>query len=72
MNLLKDYIKDFIQPYPRLRYTKGEYELRVLPREELDIDEEKKRLSKSLDKLKKEIYRFKRTPTKFKFRQKCT
>lgn len=42
MNLLKDYIKDFIQPYPRLRYTKGEYELRVLPKEELDIDEEKK------------------------------
>ncbi|MEC8489971.1 MAG: hypothetical protein VXZ13_13780 [Pseudomonadota bacterium] len=42
MNLLSDHIKEFIQPYPRLRYTKGEYELRVLPREELDMDEEKK------------------------------
>ena len=40
MNLLSDHIKEFIQPYPRLRYTKGEYELRVLPREELDMDEE--------------------------------
>ena len=37
MNLLSDYIKDYIQPYPN-RYTRGAWEIRVLPREDLDYD----------------------------------
>ena len=37
MNLLSDYIKEFIQPYPP-RYTRGDWEIRVLPREDLDYD----------------------------------
>jgi len=41
MNMLADYIKDFIAPYPN-RYTRGEYEIRVLPAEDLDEDGVKK------------------------------
>jgi hypothetical protein len=41
MNLLQDYIKNFIEPYPN-RYTMGEYETRVLPKSDLDDDGVKK------------------------------
>ncbi len=41
MNLLQDYIREFIEPYPN-RYTRGEYELRVLPKPTLDYDQTKK------------------------------
>jgi len=37
MNMLADHIKEFIQPYPN-HYTRGDYEIRVLPREDLDYD----------------------------------
>lgn len=37
MNMLADHIKDYIQPYPS-RYTRGAWEIRVLPREDLDYD----------------------------------
>ena len=37
MNLLQDHIRDFINPFPN-RYTRGEFEVRVLPHEELDDD----------------------------------
>jgi hypothetical protein len=37
MNLLQDYIREFIEPYPN-RYTMGEYETRVLPKSTLDYD----------------------------------
>ena len=37
MNLLQDYIRDFINPFPN-RYTRGEFEVRVLPHEDLDDD----------------------------------
>ena len=35
MNMLQEYIREFINPYPN-RYTRGEYEIRVLPHEDLD------------------------------------
>lgn len=41
MNLLQDYIKTFIQPYPN-RYTRGEFEIRILPHDDLDEDGVKK------------------------------
>ena len=41
MNLLQDHIRTFINPYPN-RYTIGEYEVRVLPHEDLDDDGIKK------------------------------
>ena len=37
MNMLQDYIKEFINPYPN-RYTRGNWEIRVLPHEDLDYD----------------------------------
>ena len=37
MNMLQDYIKEFINPYPN-RYTRGTWEIRVLPHEDLDYD----------------------------------
>lgn len=37
MNMLSDYIKEYIQPYPT-RHTRGPWEIRVLPREDLDYD----------------------------------
>jgi len=37
MNLLQDYIREFINPYPN-RYTRGAWEIRILPHEDLDYD----------------------------------
>lgn len=37
MNLLQDHIREFINPFPN-RYTRGEFEVRVLPHEDLDDD----------------------------------
>jgi hypothetical protein len=37
MNMLSGYIKDYIQPYPT-KDTPGAYEIRILPREDLDYD----------------------------------
>tara|TARA_B100000927_G_scaffold9224_1_gene7493 strand:- start:2 stop:253 length:252 start_codon:yes stop_codon:yes gene_type:complete len=36
-DLLKSHIRDYINPYPT-RYTRGQYEIRVLPHEDLDYD----------------------------------
>tara|TARA_B100001989_G_scaffold237645_1_gene200468 strand:- start:823 stop:1065 length:243 start_codon:yes stop_codon:yes gene_type:complete len=36
--MLKEHIRDYIHPFPN-RYTRGAYELRVLPREDLDYDD---------------------------------
>ena len=36
-NLLKEHICEYINPYPN-RYTRGKYEIRVLPHEDLDHD----------------------------------
>lgn len=41
MNLLSEHIRDYIQPFPS-RYTRGNFEIRVLPREDLDDDGVKK------------------------------
>ena len=41
MNMLAEYIKEFIAPYPS-RYTRGEFEVRVRPSEDLDDDGVKK------------------------------
>ena len=41
MNLLSEHIRDYIQPFPS-RYTRGNFEIRVLPREDLDDDDVKK------------------------------
>ena len=35
MNMLAEHIKEYIQPYPN-RYTRGAWEIRVLPHEDLD------------------------------------
>ena len=35
--MLADHIKEFINPYPN-RYTRGDWEIRVLPHEDLDYD----------------------------------
>ena len=37
MNMLQEHIREFINPYPN-RYTRGYYEIRVLPLEDLDYD----------------------------------
>jgi len=37
MNLLQDHIREFINPYPN-RYTRGAWEIRILPHEDLDYD----------------------------------
>ncbi len=37
MNMLQEHIREFINPYPN-RYTRGDYEIRVLPHEDLDYD----------------------------------
>jgi len=41
MNMLQEHIREFINPYPN-RYTRGDYEIRVLPHEDLDYDGEQK------------------------------
>ena len=35
--MLQEHIREFINPYPN-RYTRGDYEIRVLPHEDLDYD----------------------------------
>jgi hypothetical protein len=35
MNMLQEHIREFINPYPN-RYTRGDYEIRVLPHDDLD------------------------------------
>ena len=35
MNMLQEHIREYINPYPN-RYTRGDYEIRVLPHEDLD------------------------------------
>ena len=37
MNLLQEHICEFINPYPN-RYTRGDYEIRVLPKQDLDYE----------------------------------
>ena len=37
MNMLQEHIREFINPYPN-RCTRGDYEIRVLPHEDLDYD----------------------------------
>ena len=37
MNMLQEHIREFINPYPN-RYTRGTWEIRVLPHEDLDYD----------------------------------
>ena len=37
MNLLQEHIREFINPFPN-RYTRGAWEIRVLPHEDLDYD----------------------------------
>jgi len=37
MNILQEHIREFINPYPN-RYTRGDFEIRVLPHEDLDDD----------------------------------
>ena len=39
--MLQEHIREFINPYPN-RYTRGDYEIRVLPHEDLDYDGEQK------------------------------
>ena len=41
MNMLQEHIREYINPYPN-RYTRGNYEIRVLPHEDLDYDGEQK------------------------------
>ena len=41
MNMLQEHIREFINPYPN-RYTRGDFEIRVLPHEDLDYDGEQK------------------------------
>jgi len=36
-DLLKSHIREYINPFPD-RYTRGEYEIRVLPHKDLDYD----------------------------------
>ena len=35
--MLAEHIRDYINPFPN-RYTRGQYEIRVLPHEDLDYD----------------------------------
>ena len=37
MNMLQEHIREYINPYPN-RYTRGKWEIRVLPHEDLDYD----------------------------------
>ena len=37
MNMLQEHIREFINPYPN-RYTRGDFEIRVLPHDDLDYD----------------------------------
>ena len=37
MNMLQEHIREYINPYPN-RYTRGQWEIRVLPHEDLDYD----------------------------------
>ena len=37
MNMLQEHIREFINPFPN-RYTRGAWEIRVLPHEDLDYD----------------------------------
>lgn len=41
MNMLQEHIKEYINPFPN-RYTRGQYEVRVLPHDNLDDDGVKK------------------------------
>ena len=41
MNMLQEHIREFINPFPN-RYTRGDYEIRVRPHEDLDYDGEQK------------------------------
>ena len=41
MNMLQEHIREYINPYPN-RYTRGDYEIRVLPHEDLDYEGEQK------------------------------
>jgi hypothetical protein len=41
MNMLQEHIKEYINPFPN-RYTRGQYEVRVLPHDDLDDDGVKK------------------------------
>ena len=41
MNMLQEHIREYINPYPN-RYTRGDFEIRVLPHEDLDYDGEQK------------------------------
>ena len=41
MNMLQEHIREFINPFPN-RYTRGDFEIRVLPHEDLDYDGEQK------------------------------
>ncbi len=38
MNMLKEHIRDYINPFPN-RHTRGEYELRVRPHDDLEYDD---------------------------------
>ena len=37
MTMLQEHIREFINPFPN-RYTRGAWEIRVLPHEDLDYD----------------------------------
>ena len=37
MNMLQEHIREYINPFPN-RYTRGQYEIRVLPHDDLDYD----------------------------------
>ena len=37
MNMLAEHIRDYINPYP-VCHTPGEYEIRILPHDDLDYD----------------------------------
>ena len=37
MNMLQEHIREFVNPFPN-RYTRGAWEIRVLPHEDLDYD----------------------------------
>ena len=37
MNMLQQHIREFINPFPN-RYTRGQFEIRVLPHDDLDYD----------------------------------
>ena len=37
MNMLQEHIREYINPFPN-RYTRGAWEIRVLPHEDLDYD----------------------------------